>query len=130
MARYHFSIVERMIKNYEKFPDKRIFVGVIKESAKAIFSLINSYVIYEGFKRSDKKINLFRKISRKYIEAEVCENLLTILEIEKAHKTSPVNYHKQDRIILLDKGKYKILTFKKLKELINSINEGISKFQS
>jgi hypothetical protein len=128
MAKYHLSIVERMLKNYESFQDKRLFLGILNETNQAIISLIKSYLVYEGFRNPEKGFNIFNKVGRKYLDIETCENLLKVLEIWEAHKKSPVSYQKNDRIILIEEGKYRVLTFEKLKSLIFSLKKGVLGF--
>jgi hypothetical protein len=119
-SKYHFSIVERMLETYELFPDKRVFLGIINESYKSVISIINAYIALENQK--------FNKISAKYLSDQTSENLFKIIEIEKAQKNSPIEFQKEQNIILLINGEYKILTVERLKEFINSLKTSISKF--
>jgi hypothetical protein len=122
-AKYHYSIMARMFDNYEKFPDKRIIIGVVNESAKTVSNMIKALLFYEN-RLSDnftKNIENFKRISGNYFSEEVCENLLKILDIEKESKISPVEFQKDEKIIFLINGKYKILTIDRLRTLTKTI---------
>ncbi|MFA4960343.1 MAG: hypothetical protein WC548_01645 [Candidatus Pacearchaeota archaeon] len=130
-AKYHFSIVERMLKNYEEFKDKRIIIGIINESAKSVSFIISAYLIFlKIFGRNiGRNIENFKRISSKYLDIETQKNLFRILEIEKARKTSPIEYQKEENIILLIGKEYRILTIERLRELIKSLKKTISQFE-
>jgi hypothetical protein len=124
-AKYHYSIAERMFENYELFPDKMLIVGVINESAKSASEILKSYLIKEGISGN---LMHFRKISGKYMREKSYESLFKLLEIQKAQKTTPVEFKKNDRIIFLVEGKYKILLISRLKELFSNLGEVIKNF--
>ena len=62
------------------------------------------------------------------VEKNVLININKALEIRNAQRSSRIEFAKDDKIILLVKGKYKILTAKRLLELIDSVSSGISEF--
>ena len=126
-AKYHNSVVKRMLENYENFPDKRMIIGVINESARVVSNLIMAYLSLEKSLSKDFLLNIstFRKISKKYFDDETCLSLLKIVEIQKDSKASPVEFKKGEKIIFLIDGKYKILTIDKLKVLTKAINTAI-----
>ncbi|MFA5061041.1 MAG: hypothetical protein WC494_01870 [Candidatus Pacearchaeota archaeon] len=128
MAKYHLSIIERMVKTYESFPDKRTFLGILNEMNRAVESLIRSYLCYGGFGGSYDNFDFFNKVGGEYLDVVTREDLLKTLEIYKAHKISPISYQKNDQIIIIEGGKYRILTFERLKNLIISLKKGVLGF--
>ncbi len=127
LAKYHFSIVKRMLESYELFPDKRLIIGIINESAISAANLIKSYVLFDGFRGKDVVLS-FSNIFHKYMKKEVFESVIALLEIEKAQKTTPVEFQKNDRMIFLVEGRYKILIINRLKEFISNLGEAIGNF--
>ncbi|MDP2946914.1 MAG: hypothetical protein Q8N88_02265 [Nanoarchaeota archaeon] len=129
-AKYHYSVVQRMFENYEKFPDKRLVMGIINESANAVFCLVRAYVFLEkktcrNFQ--DDVIN-FRNFAKKYFDDDVCMSLLKLIEIQKESRASPIGFQKDEKIIFLIDGKYKILTVERLRTLIENIKYAIFAF--
>jgi len=125
-AKYHLAVAERMMLGYEGYPEKRFLVGIINEAAKAASRLIRAFLIYEKTKGD---INTFSKrIAPRYLDKLTHENLMKILEIERAQKISRIEYAKDDKIILLIFGKYRILTASRLQEFISSLKNAVSNF--
>jgi hypothetical protein len=124
-SKYHFSIAKRMYGSYSSFPEKRFIIGVITELAKSSSKIIRAYLSYFNKKTIEDFNNL---ISGKYLNREIALSLLKVLEIEKAQKTTPVQFNKEDKIIMLVNGKYKILTVKRLGELIEFVKKAIDLF--
>lgn len=125
-AKYHLSIANRMFGTYEKYPEKRILIGIINESAKASAKLVRSFLIF-----SDIKGNLrtfVNTVAPKYLDELTIEHIIKMLEVERAQKNSPIEFAKGEKIILLINEKYRILTTNRLKEFVKSIDEGIRIF--
>lgn len=130
-AKYHLAVTERMYHSYGKFSDKRFLVGIINESAKAVSSLIKAFLIYEGFSGRDslKNMKIFMEIvAPKYLDPLTRKNLFKILEVERAQKDSPIEYAKDEKIILLIGGDYRFLTVTRIGEFIESIKKSLGKF--
>lgn len=125
MAKYHLSVAERMLKNYRSFPDKRTFLGILSETHKGVLSLIKSYLIYEG---SENDFHSFKRIGEKYLDAETCSNLLKVPEIWKSYKNSPVDYQRNNMVIIIEGERYRVLTFERLENLTASLKKGILDF--
>jgi len=126
-AKYHFTIADRMLKNYAEYPEKRFLVGVINEGAKAASRLIRAFMIYDNVKRGNLK-KFIHDVAPKYLEARDVDNLVKILEVERAQKVSRVEFAKGDKIILLIGGKYRILTISRLTEFLVSISNILDTF--
>lgn len=130
-AKYHLAVAERMLKNFAEFQDKRFLIGVINGSARATSNLIKAFLIREqvGGKNIGKNIKLFMKvIVPKYLDDLTGENLFKVLEVERAQKSSPIEYAREDKIILLIEGKYRFLTARRISEFVNSIRNAIDRF--
>jgi len=128
-AKYHLAVVERMMRSYVEIGNKRFLVGIINEAAKSVSFLIRAFV---GIKdsRVDGGLRMVnsKKLLVRYLDEVTCENLFKILEIARAQKNSPIEYVKDDKIILLIDGKYRILTVDRIVEFIKSIGVGIKMF--
>ena len=119
-----------MYENYKTYEDKRFIVGIINELAKSSSNMIKAYLIIEKDYSSNhlKNLKIFsNKVGPKYLNKKIIENILKSLEIQRAQKESPIEFSKEDKIILLINGKYKFLTLKRLEEFINSVEIGILK---
>ncbi len=130
-SKYHLSVAKRMHKGFYDYYEKRFLIGVINELGKAASSLIRAYLIFGRIfsNSSEKNLKSFIEvIGPNYLEKNVLININKALEIRDAQRTSRIEFAKDDKIILLVDGNYKILTAKRLLELIDSVFSGISEF--
>ena len=101
-------------------------VGVIREAAKAAGKLVRAFLILDGT-RGD--VRVFReKVGSKYLDFELVENLVRVLEIERAQRVSRVEFAKGDKILLESDGNWKILKVSRLKEFVGMIDEAVQNF--
>ena len=126
-AKYHLSVAERLIKNYDEYPSKRFLIGAIGESAKAVLKLIQAFSTSEKISEYNYN-NFFFKVAPKHIDKTTRINLMKVLEIEKAQKKSPIEFLKEQKIILLIDGKYRFLTINRIKDFVKSTRNAISIF--
>jgi len=124
-AKYHLSIAKRLGQSYSSFEHKRLLIGLINELAKATSHLIRAFLMYENRR---KLRDFTEKIAPKYLDKKTAANLIKILEVQKAQKTSPIEFSKNDKIILLIKGKYRFLTVERLKEFLDSAEVATAQF--
>lgn len=127
-SKYHLATSKRLFKSYFDFEEKRFLVATINESAKSVSNLIRFFLFIEKVNSSSykKSLSIFReKISPRYLDDSISDNLFKILEIQKAQKASPVEFAKGDKIILLINGNYKILTSERLNEFLGSLEKAI-----
>ncbi|MCK4650126.1 hypothetical protein KAT36_02740 [Candidatus Pacearchaeota archaeon] len=125
-ARYHLSVARRMLETYDEFPEKRILVGIIREGGRAVRKLVRAFLIREGMTGN---LDVFlRKIALKYLDEKTVENLVKILEIERAQRMSKVEFVKNDKILLLVDGRWKVLKVSRLREFLDSVNYAVDKF--
>ena len=139
-AKYHLAVAERMLEGYREYPEKRFLVGVINEGAKAASRLVRAFVRIEDSRGNGQWVmgngkdwqsvlNRFVKvIGPKYLDSVTCENLVKMLEVERAQKVSPIQFAKGDKIILLIGEKYRFLSAGRIGEFIESIGVGIRQF--
>jgi len=125
-AKYHLTVAERMMRGYRKYPEKRFLVGVLNESAKAVSSLIRAFLIYEKLGGGLDKF--LKKVAPKYLDKLTRENLVRVLEVERAQKVSPIEFVKREKIILLIREKYWFLTATRIDEFVKSIGDGVVAF--
>ncbi|MFH0808389.1 MAG: hypothetical protein V1888_02125 [archaeon] len=125
-AKYHLSVAKRMFVIYDEYPEKRILIGVIREGAKAAGKLVRAFLIREGVRGNLK--SFVRDVAPKYLDALVIENLVKILEVERAQRISKVEFARRDRILMEVDGNWKVLKIERLKEFVGSIDDIISNF--
>lgn len=125
-ARWHLDVAVRMLGVYDEYAEKRVLVGVIREAAKAAGNLVRAFLVFD--KTRGNLETFVKKVAPRYLDAESVESLIRILEIERAHRISRVEFVRKDRILLEDAGKWKVLKVSRLKELVNNINDIVNNF--
>ena len=125
-AKYHLAVAERMMEGYVEYPEKRFLVGVINEAARSVSRLIRAFLIYDGVRGGLDEF--LKRVAPKYLDDVTCEHLVKVLEIERAQKESPVEFAKGDKIILLIRGKYRVLTVGRICEFLKSVGDGVKGF--
>ena len=132
-AKYHLAVAERMMAGYEEYPEKRFLVGVINEGARAAAKIVLAMTKYENFQGNrkqiiDNRMDYFLEVASKCLDSVTIENIVKILEVEKAQKVSPVEFASGDKLIFLIDGKYRILTISRIGEFLKSVRDGIDCF--
>lgn len=116
---------------YVTFPlikDKRLLIKILTEVKKAIAYCINAILQYEYlYKRirlyKDAKSNFqtfMNKSSTRFgIKNSEIKQILYVFELVEAHKASPMEFMKEDRIIILSENmKQETINLEKIKEFI------------
>jgi len=125
-AKYHLAVAKRMLVTYDEYPEKRVLIGVINEGARAAGRLIRAFLIMSGTRGG---VDVFVKdVGKVYLDAVTMENMVKILEVERAQKASPVQFSRKDKMILLIGGKYRFLTAERIREFVGSVESGIERF--
>jgi len=130
-GKYHLIVSERMFQSYGQYSEKRFLIGVINELAKCVSNIIRAALIFEGAngkKESKKNLDIFVKKAPKYLAAKDIENLRKVLEVERAHKVTPVEFARKGEMILLVDGKYRYLKVSRLKEFVDSAKLAVERF--
>lgn len=128
-AKYHLAVAERMLEGYREYPEKRFLVGVINEGAKAASRLIRAFLVYDEVKRGNLD-KFLKDVGPKYLDWVTTENLVKILEVERAQKVSPIEFARGDKIILLIRGRYRVLTVARIREFVKSVGDAVSVFST
>lgn len=116
---------------YVTFPlikDKRLLLKVLQETKNAMILCINSILQYEYlYKRiriyseaSDNFRTFTEKCAPRYkITPEEIKLLLELFDLAESHKTSPFEFVKNGKIVILSNGlKPKTLTLESMKEFL------------
>jgi len=116
---------------YISFPlikDKNLLIKILIELKKAIAYSINSILQYEYiFKKiklyKDSKTNFetfMQKSSKRFeINKEEIKKILEIFEIVEFHKKSPIQFPKNNKIIILSENmNHKTISLEKIKEFL------------
>ena len=133
-AKYHLRVSERLLNFYSESPEKRFFIGGLNELSRAAANIIKGVLIQANnqgkikiVKNSEKNLNNFKKIARNYLNNH--EIILEIMKIKSDHKKSPVQYDRGGEILFLIDGRYKVLTFKKLRDLSKKLMKETSELK-
>ncbi len=135
-AKYHKEIVDKLIKDFKDYEEKRFLIGILNELALSVSHLINSFLIYAMInnnyilsKKSDLRLKDFKnKIGRNYLSLNLIMDLLKIIEFKKMQKTSPIQFFKKDKLVFLSRGIYITLSFEVLFKLNESLGLSIKNF--
>ena len=135
-AKYHKEIVDKLIKDFKDYEEKRFLIGILNELALSVSHLINSFLIYAMInnnyilsKKSDLRLKDFKnKIGRNYLSLNLIMDLLKIIEFKKMQKNSPIQFFKKDKLVFLSKGIYITLSFEILFKLNESLGLSIKNF--
>ena len=135
-AKYHKEIVDKLIKDFKDYEEKRFLIGILNELALSVSHLINSFLIYAMInnnyilsKKSDLRLKDFKnKIGRNYLSLNLIMDLLKIIELKKMQKNSPIQFFKKDKLVFLSRGIYITLSFEVLFKLNESLGLSIKNF--
>ncbi|MDD2444652.1 MAG: hypothetical protein PHX15_00375 [Candidatus Nanoarchaeia archaeon] len=135
-AKYHKEIVDKLIKDFKDYEEKRFLIGILNELALSVSHLINSFLIYAMInnnyilsKKSDLRLKDFKnKIGRNYLSLNLIMDLLKIIEFKKMQKNSPIQFFKKDKLVFLSRGIYITLSFEVLFKLNESLGLSIKNF--
>ncbi len=116
--------------------DNRILAKMIRELARVLIKTINAYIGYYKFqgllKReldfSDKLEIFFKKIAPKYICSEDKDRLLKILLVAKVHKSSELEFVREERLVMYYQGRYESIGREKVLEYSKAIGRLIGAF--
>jgi len=115
---------------YPLIKDKRLLLKILTEIKKGIASCMNAVLQYEYLYgriklSSNPKLNLkkfLEKCCPRYNISEInVKKTIKLFEIVEKHKTSPFEFAKKDKIVILsDNMTSEIITLEKVKEFLDS----------
>ena len=133
----HFKTADHMAYvTFSILKENRLIIKIIQEICKSVVNVINAFLYYEySYKRikiyssAEENLNTFlNKIALKYIKKQDLINIIRILDIEKKHKTSSIEFVRKDRFVILLDDKYEVLTIDCVKQMLNSARLFINSF--
>jgi len=129
-SKRHLQIADHM--TYITYPlvnEKKLIIKIFEEIYKSLENSINAAIYYEFEKgniilNSNNEKNLlifFDTISKNYnLNEKELSKIKEIIEIEKKHKKSAVEFTKEEKVVMLsDNLKTQILTIDNIKEYLN-----------
>jgi len=135
-AKQHFDVADHMAYvSFVILKENRLLIKIINELYISVTSLIKSILKYEADKGrikiySDSNIN-FRtfkeKVSDKYFTKEEFNNLITIMQLEKQHKSSPMEFVKKDTFVIMLDDHYETLTIEKTRMVLAKLKGSLNK---
>jgi hypothetical protein len=134
-AKYHYSVAKRLYENFSNYETKRFLTGCLNEMALSATNFVNAFLIYSHVnngvkipKKSSTRMRIFEKEGGKILGDDVVKNTFDVFNIRRAQKNSPVELLRGNKILLLDKGEYRALTFERVGGLLNGAGEGLKSF--
>ena len=114
---------------YPLIKDKRILLKILTETKNAVASCINSILQYEYlYKRinlyQDPKVNFetfINKSSKRFTISSIeIKSILELFEITELHKQSPMEFIKDNKVIILtNNSKIHQISIEKIKEFLS-----------
>ncbi len=137
-SKYHISVCKRLIDNYKNYEEKRFLISIIDELAISTSFLINSFLVYSKIKyniliskKADERLKtLGKQIKNNVITKEDFDILLKVIRIKKILKKSPIQYQRNEKILILNNQKYSTISIDILNNLCYSVDNIIRKFPS
>jgi hypothetical protein len=136
-AQKHFKTADHMAYvSFSILNENRLMIKIVGELAVASSNLIKAFLYYEaGFTRiklyKDPQRNLktfIEKIAPHYLDKNMLEGLIRVLEITKKHQVAAVEFVRKDKFVILMGDKYETLTIGDVRGLLNLIRSAIGKF--
>ena len=115
---------------YITFPfvkEKRMLLKILEELASSLISMINAVLQHEYYYKriqlyrdAKDNFNKFKEIAPRYnISQREVEKIIEILSLTEKHKKSPLEFVKEDKIVIMADGfKVETLTIEKIKEFV------------
>lgn len=135
-AKYHLSVVERLINEFTIYSEKKFTTAIINELAISSSYLVNAYLIYSKNKynifispKANDRLEMLRKqIKNKVLNNEDYETMIKIINVKKSQKKSPIQYQKNEKTLLLIDGKYITFSNNDFKKLAEKLTTAIKNF--
>ena len=125
---------------YVTFPivkDKKMLVKILEKTGEAAVLCINSILQYDYlfrrvriFASKDENLRTFKeKCAPRYgLNPREVENLMKLLKIAEFHKKSPLEFTRENKIVILSENMgHEIITPEKVKEFVSAAKNLLSK---
>jgi hypothetical protein len=135
-AKQHFEIADHMAYvSFVILKENRLLVKILNELYVSVTSMIKAMLKYEADKGriklySDSILNFktFKeKISDKYLTKEELKNLLMIMQLERQHQDSPMEFVRKNTFVIMIDDKYETLTIEKVREIVSKLRGSFNK---
>ena len=135
-AKQHFEIADHMAYvSFVILKENRLLVKILNELYLSSTHLIKAMLKYEADKGkiklyTDSIINFktFKeRVSDKYLTREELKNLLMILQLERQHKDSPMEFVRKNTFVIMIEDRYETLTIEKVRDIVSKLRGSLNK---
>ena len=136
-AKKHFKIADHLAYvTFTLLKENRLMIKILSELSISASCLIKAFLYYEySFKRiklsSDAQKNLkifISDVALKYMSKEDLKNIIYILEVNKKHIDSHIEFVRKDKFVILLGDKYETLDIQRVRELLHATRSSIKSF--
>jgi hypothetical protein len=132
-AKQHFDIADHMAYvSFVILKENRLMIKIINEMYSSVICLIKAMLDYEF---ENKRIRIYHdsalnfktfreRVGNMYLAKKEMELILIIINLEKQHKQSEMEFVKNEKFVIMNGERYETLTIEKIKGLL-SILRGI-----
>lgn len=135
-AKQHFEIADHMAYvSFVILKENRLLVKILNELYLSSTHLIKAMLKYEADRGkiklyTDSIINFktFKeRVSDKYLTREELKNLLMILQLERQHKDSPMEFVRKNTFVIMIEDRYETLTIEKVRDIVSKLRGSLNK---
>ena len=113
--------------------ENRMIIKILEELYSCATCLMKALLQYEFalkrvplYKNPQLNLKTFKeKISPRYFDENELKVMLTILEIQRKHKDSAVEFVRKDKFVILIGDRYEVLTIEKIREFLSVLKKAI-----
>ena len=136
-AKRHFKIADHLAYvTFTLLKENRLIIKILSELSVSVSCLIKAFLYYEyAFKRikisgdAQKNLKTFvSDIALKYMSQEDLKNIIYILEVNKKHINSHVEFVRKDKFVILLGDKYETLDIQRVRELLHATRSSSKSF--
>ncbi len=133
-AEKHLKIADHMAYvTLTILKENRMIIKILEELYSCATCLMKGLLQYEYalkrvplYKNPELNLKTFKnKISPRYFNESELKIMLAILEIQKKHKESPVEFVRRDKFVILLGDQYIVLTVEKIREFLGVLKRAI-----
>lgn len=135
-SKYHIAVSKRLVENFSNYEEKRFLIAIINELATTATHVINAFLIYTKIKynvylsnKANERLETLKKqIKKNTLTEQDYNTLIQIIELKRTQKKSPIQYQKNEKILLLKNEKYIFVSIDTLKNLTEKLEKIIKNF--